>query len=109
MKKTIKNYLNNKKIEKMGEEFLSVIKESETYFRKLSDNMGEILNKYEIDYVLDDMNKLVDSGKLKQVSSSWIQRRHKIGYARSARIMDEFAKRKVIKPDPLRAGIWLIR
>lgn len=99
MKKNIvKYYLKNKQVEKMAEEFIDKLRKAETYFLNLSDEMGEIRDKYEVYYVIDEIRRLNKQGKLKQVSTSWLMRKYKIGYARSARFIDVLNQKKIIKP-----------
>lgn len=113
MKKVMKHYISKKKIEEVAEEFMDTIQEAETYFRGLSDKMGEIRSKYEIEYIADDLIKLSTQGKVKQISTSWLQRKYKIGYARSARLIDSLSERKIIipskNPKDSQPTAWIIK
>lgn len=98
--------LSRPELEKMALECISLVQDMSIHFRQTSDKLGELLSEYEIDYVINEVKDLFNKKKLKKISTSWLQRHYKIGYARAARYIDVLAEKKVIRPTESTA-VWL--
>ena len=83
--------------EQAQREIIKLYKDAEDYLYALASKAGELRDVHESPYILQDIIKLKKTGKVKVITTSWIQRRFRIGYARTADLMDVLKKKKIIK------------
>lgn len=82
---------------KTGKELSKILKEAEETLYQLAGKISELRDAHEVPHVSAEIAKLVKEGKVKNITTAWIQGRYKYGYARSARLMDALRAKKVIK------------
>ena len=87
-------------IKKQSDKILiKTLRETAESLQVLSDNITAICNDYELPERLAQIDELIKQGKISKISTSWLQRKHKIGYAHASYIFDQLVKAKIIKPN----------
>jgi DNA segregation ATPase FtsK/SpoIIIE-like protein len=78
-------------------ELIEHIRELQEAIGNISSQMDEVLDRYHVPSILADIKELRRKKELKKPTTSWLQRRYRIGYARAARLLDELRERGLIK------------
>lgn len=73
-------------------EVMAVLAEAENCLHVQASNINTLRDKYEFPLMIEEVKKLIRPKDLNKVTASWLQRRYKTGYARSARLLDELRK-----------------
>lgn len=88
--------------EKAPKELIKVLREAEDYLYSLAGKVGELRDTYELPMMVKEIGKLKNTGKVKNITVAWMQRRYKIGYARASRLIDELIKKILVTQDSYR-------
>jgi len=75
-------------------DLLDKLREAETTLERLSREIGSLRDQYELPLILKEVRRLVRGKKVRTVSSSWLQRRFKIGYLNAATILEKLQNKK---------------
>lgn len=78
-------------------ELIKVLRDAEDYLHSLATQVGELRDLHEFPHIIEEVSKLKGEGKIKNITTAWMQRKYKIGYARAARLMDELRAQRVIE------------
>ncbi|MBC7836297.1 hypothetical protein H7X87_00760 [Acetobacteraceae bacterium] len=78
-------------------QLIEKLKKAEEYLLKLADEIGEYRDKLQVPYMIEDIKNQLSKKKSARVTTAWLQRRYRIGYARAARLVDALEQRKIIK------------
>ena len=73
------------------------IQETELYLRNKIDEVGALRDEIEFPLIVEEVRVALKNTDPKKVTTSWLQRKYNIGYARAARLMDELRKKKLVK------------
>jgi DNA segregation ATPase FtsK/SpoIIIE-like protein len=87
----------NENEKKTRKELIKVLRDAEDYLHSLATKVGELRDLHESPHIIEEISKLKREGKVKNISTAWMQRKYKIGYARAARLMDELRAQRVIE------------
>lgn len=70
-------------------EIIKILRDTEDALRTLADRLAEVADKKEFPYLVKEISKLKKAGKVKEVTTAWLQKKYKIGYARASRLADK--------------------
>jgi len=73
------------------------IQETELYLQNKIDEVGALRDEIEFPLVVEEVRAALKNTDPEKITTSWLQRRYKIGYARAARLMDELRKKKLVR------------
>ena len=73
------------------------IQETEFYLRNKIDEVGALRDEIEFPLIIEEVRLTLKNTEPKEITTSWLQQRYNIGYARAARLMDELRKKKLVK------------
>jgi len=82
---------------KTKRELIKILRDAEDCLHSLASKVGELRDLHESPYIIEEIAKLKGEGKVKNITTAWIQRKFKIGYARTARLMDVLRTQQVIE------------
>lgn len=78
---------------------IKTLREIAEALESLAYNISAVCNGYELPDKIDEMRRIDKSGKVKSISTAWLQRKFKIGYAHAAYLLDILEKEKIVKRD----------
>lgn len=70
-------------------EIIKTLRDAEDYLRTLADKLGELGDKHELPHLIEEIIKLKKAGKVKEITTAWLQKKYKIGYVRATKLCDE--------------------
>jgi len=73
------------------------IQETELYLQNKIDEVGALRDEIEFPLVVEEVRLALENTDAKEITTSWLQERYDIGYARAARLIDELRKKKLVK------------
>lgn len=81
-------------LKKSQKEYLQKLKKAEELLYSLSNEVGALRDEIEMPLMLKEIKSAIKKSKNLKITTSWIQRKYKLGYARSARLMDLLVQKK---------------
>ena len=82
---------------KIPMQFLDQIRDIQDSVHELQEKIDGIFDEYKVPVRIQEIKKYIQENKNVQISTSWLQRRYRIGYARAASLIDRLRKEKVVK------------
>lgn len=76
-------------------EIIKTLRDAEDYLRTLADKLGELGDKHELPHLIEEIIKLKKAGKVKEITTAWLQKKYKMGYVRATRLSEYLNKKKV--------------
>ncbi len=83
---------------KIPTEFLEQLRDIQGEVHKLSTKVDEILDVYNVPVTFEEVKEYIKNNRNTSVSTSWLQRRYRIGYVAAVELMDLLEKNKVVAP-----------
>ena len=78
-------------------QFLDQLRDIQDSVHELQEKIDGIFDEYEVPVRMDEVKKYIKENKGVKISTSWLQRRYRIGYARAASLIDKLRQKKVVK------------
>lgn len=75
-------------------EIIKTLRSAEDYLRTLADKLEKLGDKHEFPLLIAEINKLKKGEK---VTTAWLQKKYKMGYARASRLEGQVNKKKTEK------------
>ena len=82
---------------KIPMQFLDQIRDIQDSVHELQEKIDGIFDEYKVPVRIQEIKKYIQENKNVQISTSWLQRRYRIGYTRAASLIDRLRKEKVVK------------
>ena len=73
------------------------IQETEAYLRNKIDEVGALRDEIEFPLIVEEVREALKKSDPGKLTTSWLQQRYEISYARAARLMDELRENKLVK------------
>ena len=89
------NFKNMKK--KIPMQFLDQLRDIQDSGHELQEKIDSIFDEYEVPVRIKEIQTYLKENKETRISTSWLQRRYRIGYARAAKLIDELRHKKIVK------------
>jgi DNA segregation ATPase FtsK/SpoIIIE-like protein len=67
------------------------------YLRNKIDEIGALRDEIEFPLIVEEVRLALKTTDQKKITTSWLQQRYNIGYARAARLMHDLRKKKLVK------------
>jgi DNA segregation ATPase FtsK/SpoIIIE-like protein len=93
----IRATINNNMKKKIPVQFLDQLRDIQDSVYELSERVDAIFDEYEVPVKIQEIKKYIQENKNVQISTSWLQRRYRIGYARAATLIDKLRKEKIVR------------
>jgi DNA segregation ATPase FtsK/SpoIIIE-like protein len=87
--------MKNNNSEDSHRELLDDVKEIQQLLFNLNDTIEDLIFRNELPYLLKKIAKLKKSGKVKRITTAFLQKELHIGYARAARLLMELKMKKL--------------
>lgn len=76
------------KMNKTEKALISKLRKVEHKLRTATDEVGVLRNLIEMPYIVRDIQSVLSKNKRTKITTTWLQRRYEMGYARAARLLD---------------------
>lgn len=78
-------------------DLIKLLKEAENYLRTVTEDVAKLRDSYEFPCIIEEIDKQINAGKVKKVTTAWLQRKFKVGYIRAAQLLDALRDKKIIQ------------
>lgn len=79
---------------KIPMQFLDQLRDIQDSVHELQEKIGGIFDEYDIPIRVAEIKKYVKENPSTKISTSWLQRRYGIGYARAVKLMDKISPKR---------------
>jgi DNA segregation ATPase FtsK/SpoIIIE-like protein len=79
-----------------NEALIERLRSIENIIIALHGDILQLLDEYELPQMIAGIEGRIASGELKKVTTAWLQRTYRIGYARAAFVHEELCRRNII-------------
>lgn len=93
MKKKEKSIKNSQNVDK---DIIAMFDNMRKQLSILGHNLDILSNEYEYPHLVSDIKREMNKGKIKQITTSWVQKKYKFGFARAVNLIHKMKENKEI-------------